>query len=204
VSSPQPPYGAPQVPPPYSVYQKPLPRRRRPSAWWFAVAALLMLAGIAIGVFLIVQTVAGFLKTDVTVDVDGQPHVGTVPTDGDRMLWIDETLIEPSCEIVDTETGEVVELDEPGATYTRGNGKIGDALGTYTFDPGSGRLQVTCTPEMQSVVEIGPAPEFGRFFGGLAAGILIPLLFGGAGFVMLIVVAVLYATGRPRDVPAPQ
>ena len=52
-------------------------------------------------------------------------------------------------------------------------------------------------------IQIGPAPDFGSFFGGLAAGILLALLLGGGGFVLLIVLVILYATGRPRDVPAP-
>lgn len=204
MSSPQPPYGPAYGPPPvYPAYQRPVPSRRRPSAWWFAVAGVLMVAGAAIGIFLIVQTVAGFLETDATIEVDGRPHAVTVPTDGDRMLWVGESLTEPACQIVDTETGEPVLLQEPGGTYNRDNGRTGDAVGISTFDPGSGRLEVTCGPPMPAVVEIGPAPEFGAIFGGLLAGILIPVVLGGTGFVLLIVIAILYATGRPRNGPAP-
>jgi hypothetical protein len=88
------------------------------------------------------------------------------------------------------------------AAYTKSSGRR-EWEGDATFDPGSGVLEVTCAQD-GGPIQIGPAPEFGALVGGLAAGILIPLLFGVVGFVMLIVVAVLYATGRPRDVPAPQ
>ncbi|MCQ6458409.1 hypothetical protein, partial [Vibrio parahaemolyticus] len=91
--------------------------------------------------------VAGFLQTDATIDVDGLPHEVTVPTDGDRMLWIEESVAEPTCEIVDTDDGSPLVLESPTADYSRDNGSVGDALGLYTIDPGSGRLQVTCGPE---------------------------------------------------------
>ena len=161
------------------------------------------MGGIAIGVFLIVQAVAGFLETDATVEVDGRPHQVTVPTDGDRMLWVYETVTEPTCKIVDTANDTPVDLESPTGTYTRDAGKGFQAMGLYTFDPGSGQLEVTCGPAVQSVVEIGPTPEFGKIFGSLAAAIIIPILLGGGGFVLLIVIAILFATGRPRNVPAP-
>ncbi|HET9422909.1 MAG TPA: hypothetical protein VFO49_17345, partial [Nocardioides sp.] len=74
------PYGAP--PPP--------PRRRRPSAWWFVLAVGLMIAGIAVGVTVLVLTIKSFTETDATIDADGQPHRISVETDGDRMVWIDD------------------------------------------------------------------------------------------------------------------
>jgi hypothetical protein len=205
MSTPQPPYGAPQQPgygpPVYPAYQKPVPSRRRPSGWWFVAGALLMLAGVAIGTLLIVQTVRAFTETDATIRADGQPHSVSVDADQDRMVWIHPG--EPqTCSIVDTATGEDVVLERPGASYTKSVGS-GEWEGSRTFDPGSGDLEVTCDAS-GGEIQIGPAPEFGAFFGGLAAGILAAVLLGGAGFVLLIVIAVLYATGRPRNVPAPQ
>ncbi len=88
----------------------------------------------------------------------------------------------------------------PDATYTKSSG--GDEwLGDRTFDPGSGELEVTCS-EAGGPIQIGPAPDFGNFFGGLAIGIFLPFFLGGIGFLMLIVLGVLFATGRPRRGPA--
>ena len=193
VSTPQYPlYGGP--PPP--------PGRRRPSGWWFVLAGGLIVAGVAVGVTLLVLTVRGFLATDATIDVDGRPHPVTVPTDDDRILWFDESVREPKCEIVDVATGTKVRLHDPDASYRRDFGSAGDQYGAWTFDPGSGDLEVTCSPELRTVVEIGPAPDFGNFFGGLALGLFLPFFLGGIGVVMLIVLGVLFATGRPRKDPA--
>jgi hypothetical protein len=181
-------YGAP--PPP--------PGRRRPSAWWFVAAAGLMVAGVAVGVTVLVLTVKGFTGTDATIDVDGRPHTVSVPTDGDRMLWVVEGVTEPSCEIVDLESGDRISMEDPDASYNRDFGSPGDQRGAWVFDPGSGRLEVTCSPPLATVVEIGPAPKFREFFGTIALGIFLPFFLGGVGFLMLIIVGVLFATGRPR------
>lgn len=218
MSTPQPPYGAPQepqpgaqppppptyptypVPPVYAAYQKPVPSRRRPSGWWFVVAGLLILAGLTIGVLLVVQTVRDFTETDATIPADGQSHALTVDTDQDRMVWIHPGAPQ-TCSIIDTATGTAVSTEGLGVTYTKDVGS-GEWEGSSRFDPGSGDLEVTCEAT-GGEIQIGPAPEFGKFFGGIVAGILIPVLLGGAGFVLLIVIAILYATGRPRNVPPP-
>ncbi len=180
------PYGAP--PPP--------PQRRRPSAWWFVLAAGLMVAGVAVGVTVLVLTVKSFTETDATIAADGQPHTISVDTDRDRMIWIDDDE-PPSCTIIDVETGEEVRsTGSPDASYTKGGGSR-DWEGDETFDPGSGELEITCE-EAGGPIQIGPAPEFGEFFGGLALGIFLPFFLGGVGFLMLIVVGILFATGRPR------
>ena len=207
---PPPPYGDAQQPPqPYPVapggpvppaYRKPVPSRRRPSGWWFAVAIGLMLAGVAVGVLLVVQSVRAFVDVDATVRADGEVHAITVPTDRDRMIWAHPGQ-PPACMLSDTATGEVIDLGGLGATYTKSGGS-GSWEGTSRFDPGSGDLEVTCAP-FGSDIQIAPAPDFGSVFGGLAAGILLALLLGGGGFVLLVVLVILFATGRPRNVPAP-
>jgi hypothetical protein len=179
-----------------------VPSRRRPSAWWFLVAGLMMLAGVAIGVLLIVQAVRAFVDTDATIQPDGETHSIVVDTAQDRMVWID-AFDQPVCTIVDAETGDEVQQEGlSNAEYTKSSGSR-EWTGDTTFDPGSGRLEVTCE-ESGGPIQIGPAVEFGAFFGGLAAGILIPLVLGGGGFVLLILIGVLFATGRPRNVPAPR
>ncbi len=182
------PYGGP--PPP--------PKRRRPSAWWFALAVGLMVAGIAVGVTILVITVKAFAATDATIPADGQSHEVSVDGGGERLVWIRE--VGAACTIVDVETREeVVYTGTPDATYTKSvNGS--EWIGDRTFDPGSGELEVTCA-ETGGPIQIGPSPDFGDFFGGLVIGILLPFFLGGVGFLMLIVLGVLFATGRPRRDP---
>ena len=183
------PYAAP--PPP--------PQRRRPSAWWFVLAVGLMVAGIAVGVTILVLTIKGFTETDATVPADGRLHSVSVEADEERMIWID-TSRPPDCSIVDTETGnEVRYTGTPDASYEKSSGGPNWA-GDRTFDPGSGELAVTCE-EAGGPIQIGPAPQFREFFGGIAIGIFVPFFLGGIGFLMLIVVVILFATGRPRNEP---
>ena len=202
MSTPPPPYGGAQPPQPgWPAYPKPVPSRRRPSGWWFVVAVGLMLAGVAVGVLLVVQSVRAFVDVDATVPADGQVHEVSVPTDRDRMIWAHPGQ-PPRCTLTDAATGEELGLAGLGASYTKSGGS-GSWEGTNRFDPGSGDLEVVCAPT-GSEIQIAPAPDFGSVFGGLAAGILLALLLGGGGFVLLIVIVILYATGRPRDVPAPR
>ena len=201
MSTPQPPYGNYQPPPIYPAYQKPVPSRRRPSAWWFVVGALMIVAGMAIGVLLIVQTVTTFTDVDATVQADGETHAISVAADQDRMVWIHPG--EPqNCSIVDAADGQDVDFKGLDVDYVKDVGS-GEWEGADTFDPGSGDLEITCDAT-GGEIQIGPAPAFGKFFGGLAAGILVPLALGGGGFVLLVLVGILYATGRPRNVPAPR
>ncbi len=160
-----------------------------------------MLTGVAIGVLLIIQTVRALVDVDATVPADGAAHAVVVDGDQDRMIWMHPFSPE-ACVIVDTATGDPVELEDVGASYTKDVGS-GSWEGVSRFDPGSGELEVACD-DSGGEIQIGASPAFGAFFGGLAAGILIPLVLGGGGFVLLIVISVLFATGRPRDVPAPQ
>jgi hypothetical protein len=67
------------------------------------------------------------------------------------------------------------------------------------FDTGDGDLTVTCDGGgMTGEVRIGQLPSGGTFVAGLLVGILVPIVLGGAGLVVLIVTAVLYASRPPR------
>lgn len=213
MSNPQPPYGAPQEPPPWQppypqyagppTYGRagPVAKRRRPSAWWFAVGAAVLVLGVGMGVYGLVRTFAGTFTTEETIRADGQTQNITVGTDKDRMIWGEPG--EPvQCSIVDSASGAEVTRSSLDASYTKSGGS-GPWEGVARFDPGSGDLDVTCQSGA-SDIQIGPAADFGRVFGGTAAFILLIVLSGLVGVTMLIVVGILYATGRPRDVPAPQ
>lgn len=227
MSSPEPPYGAPQEPqpeqqqphpqqyagpppphgaPPYGAppaygQAKPVPKRRRPSAWWFAVGTAILVLGVGIGIYGLIRTFAGTFSTEETIAADGQMRSITVGTDKDRMIWGEPGEFE-QCSIVDSATGAEVTRSSLDASYTKSGGS-GSWEGVARFDPGSGKLDVTCQSGA-SDIQIGPAAEFGKVFGGAAAFILLIVLSGLVGVTMLIVIGILYATGRPRDVPAPQ
>lgn len=184
----------------HAPFPPPPARQRRPSGWWFVAGGALVVSAIVAFAALFAWTLMGFLETDATLEADGQPHLVSVPTDQDRMLWADQTVSRPECQIVDTRTDELLELRPVSGTFTRSNGSSGDWTGVSRFDPGSGRLEVTCQGvHAGAVVEIGPTPALGSFVVGLLATILVPLALGGSGVVVLIVTGVLFATGRSRS-----
>ena len=67
-----------------------------------------------------------------------------------------------------------------------------------TFDPGSGNLDITCAGEPGTEIEIGPAPSLTGLVGGILAAVGIPLLLGGAGFLIVVITGILFATRPPR------
>ncbi len=192
---PPPPYGAPPPPPYGGPVPPPPPRKPRPSGWWFVVGGGLILAGLAIGIGMFVWTLRGFLETDATIPADGRQHAVTVGTDGDRMLWVHE-YDAADCSIVDAATGQEVAYSPVSGSFTKSGGG-GEWIGDRRFDPGSGELRVLCAPT-GGPAEIGPAPDFGTFVGGILATILAPVLLGAIGLIVLIVTGVRFANGAPR------
>lgn len=158
---------------------------------------LLLAAAVTFGVLLWV-TVSGTLGTDAEVPADGRSHEVVVPADEERTVFVDRDAGDPRCAFVDRETGAEVERTHHRGSFTRST-QDGDWRAAWTLEPSSGRLLVTCTGEPGSApVQIGPPVDTTRFVGGLAATILLPLALGGLGLVALIVLVVLFATGRPR------
>jgi hypothetical protein len=198
----QPPPSYP-VPSGYPPGHPPLPPKRRPSGWWFVVGGGLIVLALASAVGLFIWTLSAFFQTDATVVADGQPHEVTVGTDGQRMLWRDDDVFDPGCSIVDLGTGDAVELRPVTSQFTKDFGD-GEWTAAYRFDPGSGRLAVTCTaarsPDDGGEVQIGPAPSIGGFVGGLIATIAVPSLLGLFGLATLIVTGILWSTrpARPK------
>jgi hypothetical protein len=198
----QPPPSYP-VPSGYPPGQPPLPPKRRPSGWWFVVGGGLIVLAVAVAIGLFIWTLSAFFETDATVAADGRSHVVTVGTDGQRMLWRDDDVFDPRCTILDIETGTEVELRPVTSQFTKDFGE-GEWTAAYRFDPGSGRLAVTCAavrdPDDGGQVQIGPAPSIGAFVGGLIATIAIPSLLGLFGLAILIVTGILWSTrpARPK------
>jgi hypothetical protein len=210
----QPPPSYP-VPSGYPPGQPPLPQKYRPSWVWFLVGAGLIALAAVVGVGLFAWALWPFFSTDARVSADGQPHVVAVGTDGDRMLWREKSVFDPGCRIVDTTTGAEITLRPVTSQLTRDTGD-GEFVASYRFDPGSGRIEVTCAgggaagapddtdPDWRmgwgEEVAIGPAPHIGGMLGALAAGVILPGLLALVGLGTLILNGVLWATrpARPR------
>ncbi len=207
------PFHQPSPPP---GHQPPFPQKYRPSWAWFVVGGGLILVGIVVGVALFVWALWPLFSTDARVPVDGQGHAVTVDTDGDRLLWRDDDVFDPGCRVVDTATGEEIDLRPVTSQLSRDTGD-GEFVAAYRFDPGSGRLEVTCSSggsdalddrgdgdwhmTLGEEVVIGPAPNVGGLIGGIVAGIAVPGLLGLFGLATLIVTGVLWATrpARPKS-----
>ncbi|GAA1767222.1 hypothetical protein GCM10009795_012090 [Nocardioides hankookensis] len=188
----QPPPSYP-VPSGYPPGHPPIPQKYRPSAWWFVLGGGLIVVAIAAGVGLFIWTLAAFFQTDATVPANGSAHQVTVDTGGERMLWRHSDVFDPGCTVADAATGTEVELHPVTSQLTKDTGD-GEWTAAYRFDPGSGRLDITCTTGGE--VQIGPAPSIAGFVGGIIATIAVPTLLGLFGLATLIVTGIMWA-GRP-------
>jgi len=177
----------PPPPPP-----QPAPQKPRPSGWWFVVGGGLVLIGVAVGVTAFVLIFRGLMQTDASVPVDGQSHRVSVPTDGDRMIWADTLAQRPRCRVIDHASGAEIPLEPTNGDFERN-----DQTAVRSFPPGSGDLDITCTGDPDTEIEIGPGTSITEFVGGVVAAIAAPLLLGGTGFLILLVTGVLWST-RPR------
>lgn len=175
--------------------EPPRPAKARPSAVWFVVGGLLVVAGIVAGIVLFVRIFdAGFFDVEASIRPDGRAHAVTVGTDGDRFLW-EPQYGSADCAVSDADTGAAITLEAVSGTFTRQlNADAWQAAAR--FDPGSGHLSVTCSPAA-GPAEIGPALDVGGFVGAIVVAIVVPLILGGLGLAVLIVVGILWAT-RPR------
>ncbi len=190
MSSP-PPYGAP---PPGS---SPASGKPRPSRWWFALGAGLLLAAVVLGVLTIIRAVGALVEVDATI----QPgEMVTVEVDGARRLvWADPAR-PAACLLVDPSTGQEVPTSPPGATYTKSIGSQ-EWQGIAQFTPTATSVVVTCRPR-GGPLQIGPAPDVGGLRGVLI-GVGLPLLLGLGGLLVLVVTGILTATrpARSREWP---
>jgi hypothetical protein len=111
--------------------------------------------------------------------------------------------------VSDRASGETIALSPVTGSYTRSSGSD-EWLADQRFDPGSGKLLITCGsgPDPGSgadwqtgwgeEVQIGPAPSIGGFVGGILATIAIPSLLGVCGVATLVVVGILWGTRPAR------
>lgn len=177
--------------------------KRPPSWWWLAGPALLVVGSVVVFVAMIVWTVGDVgdvAEVDAQVPVDGQPHAVTVGTDGDRML-LGQAGDQP-CTIRDDQGATIeqqpilgdLSMSRQGEQYT----------GLTRFDPGTGRIEVTCPQQLgvaSQQVLVTEAVDVGGFVARIFGTILVPMVIGGVGVLWAIVLAVLMVT---RRTPPPQ
>lgn len=177
------------VPPPGA-----LPRKYRPSAWWFALGVGLIVAAVLAAVALFVWTLSSFLDTQARILADGQAQLVSVEQDSELMLWGDQAGGQ-SCSIVDSATGEQVERRSTGGRFERSDSN-GDFQGLWRFETGSGELEVTC--QGGGPVLLGATPAFGSFMLGLLLIFVVPGALGLAGVASLITTGILWSLREPR------
>jgi hypothetical protein len=171
------------------------PGKPRPRVWWFGVGGALVAAGAVAGVVLFVRLFDGFLDVEATIPADSRPHAVVVGTDGDRFLWEREDG-SADCKIRDDATGATIGLDPVNGSFTRSYGA--DAWeASDTFDPGSGRLTITCSAE-EGPAQIGPALIVRDFVLEVAVAVLVPLVLGVLGLAVLIGTTILWVIRPAR------
>jgi hypothetical protein len=173
--------------------------KTRPSAWWFAVGAGLLVAAVAVFVVVLVRTVSGFVAVDATVPADDRPHEVTWSGTERRMVWVRER-DDASCTFTDPRTGAEVPQSPTLASYSKTTGST-SWVGLQTFAGTAGAVRVVCDAA-SGPVQVGPAPSIRGFGGGIAVAVLALVLLGLAGLVVLVVTGVLFVSRPPRRRPA--
>jgi hypothetical protein len=169
--------------------------KARPSAVWFAVGGLLLVVGVVAGIVLFYRIFdSGFLTVEATIPADGAAHQVSVDNDSERFLW-EPQYGSSECVVVDEETGGAITLHPVSGDFIRSyNADSWQAVAT--FDPGSGRLSVTCAATA-GAAQIGPALIVEDFVVAIILAIVVPLLLIGLGIAVVIAVSIMFAT-RPR------
>lgn len=177
-------------------------QRTRPSAWWFlGPLAVFLVTAVITGVMVV--GLIGLMGTDARVRMDGQPQLVEVPTDGDRMIWVDQDLPTPACE-VRGQDGRDVGLRRVALKTTRDAG-AGSERGRWQFDPGDGLLEIRCTSETapSSSASVGPAVTAGVMLTEFVPWFLLAMALSAAWIGWLVVLVIRTAKGSDRAAPPP-
>jgi hypothetical protein len=176
---------------PYAV-QPPLPVKRRPRAWWFALGIVLMLASAVVFGLSVARFVHSVAHTDAEFQSIGRHHV-SVPAHVRRGLFRSETDPRPLCRAEDG-TGARIRFEHVQDHFT-----LNGWIAVDTFDTGDGQLTFTCGqgPTLVSDVRIGEVPTGGDFARLGLVGIVLPLVLGLVGFLVLLITTILWFTRKP-------
>lgn len=190
----QPPY-PPQPYPPHQPYP-PRPPKYRPRArtWVLGVLLLVLAAGsFAAGLYWVLAPLA---REDAVFRASDGPTTVDLPAGESRALYTRSGSL-VTCAAMDAD-GQPVELRPVTGDFT-----YDDWTAQERFDTGAGDVTLDCSATGSAPfaddteVRVGDVPSAGRFVAGLALAVGGPIVFGLAGFVVLVVALVLTLT-RPR------
>jgi hypothetical protein len=174
----------------------PAPVRKRPSGWWFAFGGALLVAAAVVFGFSIVRFVHTVAHTDARFQDIGR-HSVTLPAHVDRGLFAVEGRPRPTCSATDG-SGTSIRFRRPDGRFT-----VNGWVAVARFDTGDGHVTFTCGdgPTVLSEVRIAAVPDGGDFVRLGLVGVVVPLLLGGAGFVVLLVTTIQWFSRRPPRMP---
>ncbi len=185
-----PPYAAP--PPPYAA---PPPRRKRPRKIWFLIGAALIVLAPLIFVGALFSVLRPLTQEDAVFSAGETPVQVDLPAGDERALFsTDGNAV--VCTATDG-SGQDLPLRGVSGEFT-----FNEWTAVARFDTGDGDVTFECDDLAAGTeIRIAQLPSTGVFVAGIVIGVVAPLVLGLVGFLMLIITAVLYASGAPRKEP---
>ncbi|MEJ7634090.1 hypothetical protein [Aeromicrobium sp.] len=161
----------------------------RPGRGWYAVAAVLTLVAVTIGIALATWIVRALVGYDVTPIPENRP-VSIELLDRGEAIWVAPEGAAASCRSVDDQGQDsLVPGTADQVTITDG-GQEWERLGIVEGSPGS-QHSVTCQSAGRPVLfGHAPNPQIGRYVGVGVTGGLISGLSALGAFVIVLVVAI--------------
>src|SRR3954452_14937581 len=185
---------------PHSEYRPPsalppTPAKPRPSAAWFAVGGVLLVAGGGVFGGAMYQFVRTLAHDDAVFPATGS-HAVALPPGSERGLFVPEGRPIPLCQVSDG-SGAALHFRGPRERFT-----YGEWVAVRVFDTGDGNLVFSCAPGAGGEIRIAQIPSGGDFARLGFLGLLLPLGLGGLGFIVLLVTTGLWIVRRPQQ-PGP-
>ena len=182
---------------PHSEYRSPYdapspPTKKRPSAAWFVVGGVLMVAAAVVFGIAIAHFVRDISHTDAVFRASGS-HAVTLPAGTERGLYVPEGRPIPTCQVTDG-SGAALQFRQPDGRFT-----YGEWVAVRVFDTGDGNLVFACGGGVGGRIRIASVPTGDDFAWLGIVGILLPLGVGGLGFVVVLVTSILWYSRRPRQ-----